>query len=383
MEQYTFLWRGKNAQGTSGTERVTAADARAAREQLTAAGWTELELITDEIASLSGQNVQAADWMKEEPLTPEQEVAFFEGKGPGFLVQWMNGIAESWLTLLIFGGLIAFGVLTHRTWPIVIGAIPIAFIVLLGPAVHLFLSLPLREYNRLNKAKVWGRWEEVLKCVERLRSRHKLTRLGVGEVELTRCRAQALAGLGRLDEGVREFQQLEHSPDLQHWLYLSHLSTIYDAAKAWHESQECRRRAAEEKPDTSATWTDVAYGNVRGFNRPAEAREALKRAEELEITGLGKAYLPFVRGMILWREGQHAAAKPELNQALQGLAPFATNPLTEGLLLLIKSYLCAAHRALGERSEADKLFAQVEKFLIANRETELLEACRHGTALVR
>jgi tetratricopeptide (TPR) repeat protein len=211
--------------------------------------------------------------------------------------------------------------------------------------------------------------------VERLRRRHRLTRIGVGDIELGRCRAQALAGLGRLDEGIREFSRLENSPQLEHWLYLSHLSGIYDAGKAYEKSLECRRQAAEEKPESSTVWIDLAYGLVRGLNRPAEAREALARAEALEITGLGKAYLPFLRGMICWREGRTAEAKQDFEQALVSLRPLAHHDLVQGLLLLTKSHLCAVHRALGNNTEAAKLFRETEKYLIAHREDELLEAC--------
>jgi len=377
MAEYDFLWKGKDAQGNPHRTKVRAENAQSARAKLTEQGWTELELMGDEIATIAGAGVQTADWMKEEAMSAEQEAEFFEGKGPGFLAQWFGSLKDSWLALLIFGGLLAWGIRRGGWITITIGAVGLALFVLLVPVLHLFFSIPLRNYSQLNKAKVWARWDEVLECVRRLRRSHRFTRLGIGEVELTRCHAQALAALGRLQEAVTEFRSVENSPDLPRWLYLSHLSSIYDNAKAYDKSLECRTQATVEKPDSSTVWIDLAYGLVRGLNRPAEARQALARAETLEITGIGKNYLPFLRGIICWREGNFVEAKKQLELAITSFKnQQPQNDLLEGLILMSKSHLCAVNGALGHRQEAQTLFRQVEKFLTAHRENELLEACR-------
>jgi tetratricopeptide (TPR) repeat protein len=377
MVEYNFLWKGRDAQGNPRNTKVQAESAQAARATLTAQGWTELELMRDEIASLAAAGVQAADWMKEEAMSAEHEAEFLEGKGPGLTAQWLGSLKESWFTLVVFGSLLVWGILRHGSISITIGTVGLAFFILLVPALHLFFTVPIRNYARLNKAKVWARWDEVLQCVERLRRSHRFTRLGIGEVELVRCRAQALAALGRLEEGVAEFRPLERSPGLPRWLYLSHLSSIYDSAKAYEKSLECRIQATAEKPDSSAVWIDLAYGLARSLNRPAEARQALARAEALEITGMGKNYLPFLRGIICWREGNFTEAKNQLELAVTSFKnQQPQNELLEGVILLAKSHLCAVNGALGNTREAQALFREVEKYLVAHRENELLEACR-------
>jgi tetratricopeptide (TPR) repeat protein len=203
-----------------------------------------------------------------------------------------------------------------------------------------------------------------------------MTRLGVGDVELARNRALALPNLGRLDEALREFIRFENDPSVPHWLYLSVLAGIYDGGREFERALELRRRSAARKPDASAVWIDIAYSLVRGLNRPIEAREALARAETLEITGLGKPHLFFLRGIILWRERRPSEAKQSLAQALGGFQPLAHHDLVEGLILFTKSYLCAVLRELGDSSEAKRLFAETEQFLVAHREEELLHACR-------
>ena len=277
--------------------------------------------------------------------------------------------------------MLAWGIYSGGWIRIGIGAIGLGFFILLTPALYIFFSVPMRNYSRLNKAKVWARWDEVLQCVERLRRSHRFTRLGIGEVELTRCRAQALAALGRLDDGVAEFSKLENSHDLPRWMYLSHLSSIYDSAQAYDKSLECRTQATAEQPDSSAVWIDLAYGLSRSLNRPAEARQALAQAEKLEITGIGKNYLPFLRGIICWREGNLSEAKQQLELAITNFKnQQPQNELLEGLILLAKSHLCAVNGALGNTREAQALFRQVEKYLTAHRESELLQACRKHLA---
>src|SRR5688572_18732207 len=98
MAAYDFLWRGTDPDGKPHKYKVRAESAQAARAQLTDAGWTNLELISDEISAVAGSGVQSEDWMKED-LTADQEADFFEGKGPGFFKQWFMGFKDSWIML--------------------------------------------------------------------------------------------------------------------------------------------------------------------------------------------------------------------------------------------------------------------------------------------
>ena len=219
-----------------------------------------------------------------------------------------------------------------------------------------------------------------MRFVERLRRIRRLTRIGPGEFELSRCRAQALAATGRLAQGLEEFGRFAGNSAVPEWTYQSFLAGIYDCAKEYSRALECRRKAVTLKTDSSALWIDLAYGLVRGLNHPSEAREAVARAETLEVSELGRPYLLFLRGLILWRERNFREAKPLLEQAIPALQAFAHAPLAEGLILLTKSYLCAVYGALGQIAEARQLFRQVEKFLLSGREMELLEACRRPIA---
>jgi tetratricopeptide (TPR) repeat protein len=381
----TFLWSGKDAEGRERSERVEAENAQQAKAILSNRGWTNLELAKDSLGDSEALRIEPAEWVKEgmdEIHTADNEAAYHKGKKVyGFWIQWGRGLKDSIKLLLILAALLGFGIYRHNIWLIVLCSLGLAFVVFLTPVIHFvfsFFARSSRGYSRLNQAKVWGRWDEVLECVEELRRPDSITGAAVPEMELVRARAQALAALGRLDEGVAEFKKYENSPKVEHWLYLSFLAGIYDNGRQFEKSLELRRAAAAENPQASMVWIDLAYGAVRRLNHTAEAREALARAEKLEVSATGKIYFCLLRGIIFWREHKWDEAKQQLQKALAGFQPMAHQDLVVGLLLLTKSYLCAVLGEQGNVSAAKKLFQETEPFLTVHREDELLQACRNG-----
>jgi len=378
MSTFTFVWKGRDPRGRFRSERVEAENAQLAKSALLREGWSELQFVGDEVTDLARQSLQVPEELEEygDALGPDDEVRSLEGKAPGFRSQYCKALGEAKGTLILLTLLTAWGFYQHRTWALAIGLAGLGLMLLLFPVIWAWFSLPLSYYNRLNRAKVWHRWDDVLLYVERLEQTVRITRLGVGDVELARCRAQALAATGRLNDGLQLFAKYAEDPNLPHWNYLSFLAGIYDCAKEYQKALECRRTALAEKQDSSALHIDVAYTLARFLNRPAEAREALARAEVLEVTALGIPYLSFLRGLIAYREANFAEARKHLEQAASGFKSYEHNPLVEGLQLLVKSYLCAISAALGELDGARKCFYETEAFLKATGENELLEVCR-------
>lgn len=387
----TFLFLGNNADGKRQHERIDAENAQAAKGILVTRGWTELELVLDEIRYSEALKVESTqevdDDISSEFNTPDADASFHNrGWKTSILGQTLRGIVDSWKLMLLSAALLTWGIYRHSWVTIVVGALGIAFVVLFIPVFHLLIRLlghTKSEFARMNRAKVWGRWDEVLECVERLRKPDSMTGSTIPALELVRSRAGALAALGRLDEALAEYQTLENDPKIERWMYLTFLAGIYDNAKQFEKGLELRRQAAAQKTESAMVWTDVAYSSVRYLNHLAEAREALALAERLESSDLGKAYLPFVRGMILWREHKPAEAREQLQKALVAIQPYAHNPLTEGTILSMKAFLCGAFVDLGETAKAQALLQEVEPFLTAHRENELLAACKGRSVTAR
>jgi hypothetical protein len=374
---HSFLWSGKYRDGKSRGVRVEAENAQDARKILEGRGWTGLELVKSEITDVVLKR-QRAESGRAIVMTPDQELARARGKRPSFAGKWLKSLAGTSITLVLFGWILWHGINTHRTESAVVGGVGLVATVLLFPALTLFYGQTKRNYARLNRAKVYARWDEVLECVEKLKRSQAMTRVGVGEVELTRNRAQALAGLGRMEEALAEMKKIEDSSATPHWLYLSHLSGIYAAGRQFDQALECQVQSTSERPQMPEAWIDLAGTLARRANRPADAREALERAKKIEITPLAKPHLSSNEGAILWREGKLPEAKSKLEQALVEFIPFAQKPLVERSILSTKSYLCAVNRAIGNNAEADKQFKEVQKYLEAHKEEELLQACRGG-----
>jgi tetratricopeptide (TPR) repeat protein len=353
----------------------TAENAQDSKQLLLKEGWTELELVMEELMTTVKELAEGPDEWKEQ-VTVEDEVRLLEGKEPGFWTAFGRALVEKKWTIALLSALLAWGIYRDRPWIWILAGISLGFVVFLFPALHLYFGQPLQYYNRLNKAKVWARWDEVEYCIKQLRRVTVSTMIGPGEMELLRCEAQVFASRGKVEEGLRLFRKVAFDPKVPEWMYLSFIAGIYDVAKDFENSLKCRQQAAELNPDTATVWIDLAYGLVRGLNRPAEARKALAAAEKLEVNALGKPYLAFLRGVIAWRENQSREALPHLEEALKGLNQFAHVPLAEGMVLLTKSYLCAVLGPLGETQKAQTYWDETELFLKANKEDELLAACR-------
>jgi len=72
----TFLWSGKDAEGRQQSERVEAENAQAAKAILASRGWTDLELIKDEVGYSEALRMEPAGWPRPGPESKNQFVPF-------------------------------------------------------------------------------------------------------------------------------------------------------------------------------------------------------------------------------------------------------------------------------------------------------------------
>jgi tetratricopeptide (TPR) repeat protein len=375
---HSFLWSGKDSNGNKRAERVEAQNAQEAKAILTAEGWTELELIKNEIGDVVTKSRLASSQFEQPELTPDQEAAYYQGKRPGLAAEWRKSLWQCKSPIVLTLLILVLAIVRHRTISSMISGVGLIAIVFIYPVIRIYFGQTSRNFARLNRAKVDGDWKEVLECVERLRRSHRFTRIGLSEIELARNRALALAHLGQLNQALAEYTGNPQLSTIPSWLACSQLAGIYEAGSQYEKVLELRRQMTQEKPDMAAGWVDMALLLARRFNRPAEAREALDHVEKMELTPLEKGYVFYVKGVILWREGRRSEAKAQLELAEQGLQPLAAKPLVGGLILRVKSYLCIVIGELGNRTEARSLFDEVQKYLEAHKEYDLLEACRNG-----
>src|SRR5262249_39463627 len=159
-------------------------------------------------------------------------------------------------------------------------------VIFLYPALGLWFGRTSNAFRELHTARNWRRWEEVLRCLEKLRNAQRATKIGIGEAEMVRYQALALAGLGKLDEANELFREPPTKANMPQWLYLSFQASLYTVAKQYDKGLECYRSALEIEGSKHTVCIDLANYLVQRFNQPAEARQLLARAEQAQLSEL-------------------------------------------------------------------------------------------------
>src|SRR5580704_9360605 len=166
---HSFLWSGKDSNGNKRAERVEAQNAQEAKAILTAEGWTELELIKNEIGDVVTKSRLASSQFEQPELTPDQEAAYYQGKRPGLAAEWRKSLWQCKSPIVLTLLILVLAIVRHRTISSMISGVGLIAIVFIYPVIRIYFGQTSRNFARLNRAKVVGDCKEVLECVERLR----------------------------------------------------------------------------------------------------------------------------------------------------------------------------------------------------------------------
>jgi hypothetical protein len=125
------------------------------------------------------------------------------------------------------------------------------------------------------------------------------------------------------------------------------------------------RQALAEAPEKPVTALDLGMFLVQRFNSPAEAKQLLARAEKGQLSELERVYVPYLRGVIAFRERDYATMDKNIRAALAEFEKRAAKKfyIFEGSLLTCKGYLAVASAALGRKDQARRYFAQSKEYL--------------------
>ncbi|HTR40222.1 MAG TPA: hypothetical protein VMH87_01225 [Pseudomonadales bacterium] len=372
-----FLWSGKAPSGRNEAEEVAAETPAQARQILEARGWTELRQHTTDISDFIHQR-QALISTRKSGLTPKERLQYRQGTAPGLWANWFTSMRSSTAIILVLAGLLTWAI-RHRQTPdgllwMATFALMLAYVVFLYPVLRWWFRQTKRVYVKLHTARVWHRWEEVLRCLDKLVKTQQATNIGINDYSIARYRAQALAGLGKLDEAIAGFRAAAEKADTPPELYHITLAGIYTIAGQYDKALENQRTALEEATDKSIYCIDLAMFLVGRFNRPQEAAELLAQAEKMQLSETAKSHLTLLRGVIAYRKKDFEAMDQYVREAL---ADFENRPraklyIYEGSILNCKGYLAVSNAALGRKSEARKYFAQVEKYLELHDRKDLI-----------
>jgi tetratricopeptide (TPR) repeat protein len=366
---HTYLWTAKDQWGNRVARRITAQTVQQARALLLESKCTDLQLQTDEMMQISAQ--YRAEMEK---FSAEEQLKMLHQGQPtmiSLLKQNFKLLRDALITAVVA---VTLGVCFGDRFMIIVGIAGF----LVGPATIFWVARPAFEYTKLNLAKAWCRWEEVLQRVERLQRFKRPRNATFPKSELARLRTQALVGLGRRDDALAEFEALHKSLGTPEWLYLAELSGLYEFARRYDDALATLRRAIEVGPENSNLWINYAFAMVHYKGDAAEARTALQRAEAIAVIELVLPKVALTYGLIARKEGDISAAKHKLEEALRGLLASPHRDLAEARIQITKAYLASVYSSLGDQARAQQYFADAKPFLEATGEAQLLNDCERG-----
>jgi len=364
-----FIWTAKDKQGKPIVKEVSAETIEESKAMLLAEGYTDLELKSDEIIDASRQAFATANNGRKS--RPEEFVRHLGNIPQTPLKLILRSIVHDTAFYLLMISLMVLAIFRgHKANAIVTGIITVGWLVF-----RIWMSLPQIYYAKLNKAKDWHRWTEVLQLVKSLERIRQFHIIKLPAKELIRARAQALAGLGRLLEALAEFRQCEYQPEVPSWLYKAHLAEIYSIAKDYDKSLEYAWEALEEK-QTPVLYIDLASRLLRYKKDTVKAKEILSKVEKDTLTEIIKPGYLQCQGILDYIEGDYVSARQELEVSLKMMEQTRDRPFRDGNISLTKGYFCCVLSKQGDLTSAKRCFEQAREYLIAARETELLEECK-------
>jgi tetratricopeptide (TPR) repeat protein len=290
---------------------------------------------------------------------------------------WEHAARGRWDKILTVGFLV--GGILFLVWNLLAGSKVNALeLIVIGFALLWPLVGPGARYYRVVEHAAWGRWKEVLRTLPELSPWLR----GLLAHELALRKAQALAGLGDLREGLAVFQPYEKSGVIPPWLYYSRLSEIYFAARDWDQAVAARERAVKVAPDIPSALLDLATALLRYKHDIARAKDLIDRAKAHPIIPQLAPGLAWAEGLLELERGDAQAAKQRLEAALEAANDrWAGNPIGRLQIDLIHADLAVALGRLGDIEQALCHFRRAEPRLVALGRDQLIRQCEEAIGM--
>lgn len=346
-------------------ECVEAASGNAAVKALRKRSCTDIVLHTDEAtAALEQGNPH---------VSPREFLAFRDAatEWQRVLVHARVSWRQLWVVHLAFTGFLLWRRIVQMPWGL---SDWLALVAVCLPVISALASLcpwfsPARRYDRLMEAIAWARWDEALRRLPRLRRT-------VPPLEYAFREAQALGGMGRLDEALEGVSAFADDSVVPEWLYWGRLAEVYSAAGRFDEAVECKEKAVKAAPQNPTSLLDLVPSLLRRGGKVQRAESVLARAKAQALSDTLVPFADAAEGMLALERGKPDEAKRLLTQALTGLLAFRlTSPLIGGVEASFRGWLAIAHARLGDADSARREFELAEPRLRAVKETDLIRRC--------
>jgi tetratricopeptide (TPR) repeat protein len=364
-----YIVSGRGPRGRRVTEWFEAASADEAVRSFDELGYRDIVLHTDDVAAIHLHRAKI-----DKKITARDYVAMRRGGGRYlFWVFWLYRLG--WKTTAAFLALLTLrrageGEWTWWDWLLlgmVLAPFPVAAGIKLASKGHL--------YWKVMDARSWGRWAEMLDLIGPLEGK-------VAADEFTFRKAQAIAGLGRLDEAEALVAPFADGSAIPEWYYWSRLADVYGVAQRVDRLIEAQETAARLAPANTTVLIDLALVLVRYRRDTRRARSLLDRARSHAISDIAESSVDAVEGLVALEEKDPVEARQRLERAIAGLKPFRPgNPFVGLVLDRNHAYLSLACAGEGDRAAAERHFRRAEPRLLAVGFDDLRERCRQAVGV--
>lgn len=367
-----YLATGRNSDGKKVTERVDTTSADEALRILRERGYDDIELHTDDVGAHYTRQSAV-----NEVISPGQILWFrrMPSSLAFYLIVTLELDKKGWTWCVLPLALLAYRRYSQLPW---IWGETVTVVLLLSPLAWglggQFFRGQARRYRNLMEAVAWGRWEEVLAEADSVGK-------AVPADDIAFQKAKALAGLGRLEEGLRVVKPFSDGVKIPEWMYLSRLAGVYQTAKCPDESAASMKEALSLVPDNATILIDIANSEVWLRHNPRRARELLARARTHALSDVIKLFAVYTDGLIALEERREREASPLLQQAYEGLYALRhATPLMGITLDKIHVGLGLALAATGDEDAARSHFKQAMPRLQALKLDDHIARCEKALA---
>jgi tetratricopeptide (TPR) repeat protein len=359
-----FIWKVKDENGQTIVRQVTSYSEEESRKILLSQGFTDLQLVSDEIMTraINGRKM---------PILPKDFISNFGKPQPTFLNTFWNGILQFKKYYILFSlCAITTFYITHD-YAVAIVAIAI---MLFWPFFWCWIRLSSIYYARLNKAKDWHRWKQVLNYTYKLEKLCKSHPVKLPLREIIRNRSQALAGIGKIEDALKEHEKYKNFTEVTDWLANSHLASIYDIIKDYDKSIEYTWAVLKEK-QTPVYYIEQADRLLRYKKDSINSKVLLDKIDTGLLTEIAKPYYHRCRGILAYLNNEISTAKNELNISLEIMERTRKQVFRDSNISIVKGYLCCVYAKMGDLSNAKKCFNSAKHYLYEANETLLFDEC--------
>ncbi len=373
---HVFVVTATDRQGRRVTRKFEAPSGREALAAAEVAGLVDAVLLSDEsmaIGSAAVLNPHGVD--VDANFTAEEQLQFGRRTAWGnFLFTTVKLYKQSWWSIAIVVALVVWDAAEGRLS--IMTCVVAAAVLLLPPILAAWTNFAGSGavYDQMVDGLSWGRWEEVLQTTKRLRKQ-------VRDLELDAYEAQALAGLGRLDEALSRLDGYKDDPDIDPWYLCAKYAEVYDIAGKEDELLETHLSAMHDAPETPVVLLDAALAMLRIDRNIEAAGRLVAKVREEPFGGPGAAMLPFLEGLLAYRNGNLRLALEHFRAGQAAARPWESNGLVRAICDEFRAREAAALAQNGEFEAARKRWKESEPRARALRQTRLIREVE--TALAR